>query len=317
MSVSASPASPTSPRDLRRIFRDARRDPELAVLEGLHALKHALRFGAVVARVVVVDPERVRRLAAALAPDVTERVLAGAQVVSPEVFAGLAPQPPSTGVLALAHRPRLDLAVLLADERPAPVVLLEEPANLGNVGSCVRVAAAADVAGVLTTGVHDPWDPAVLRASAGLHFALPVGRIGADALAWLGRHTEGRDDSAGRPGAAAAGRPVGTGDGAGANGPGGEGEAGGGPRPLVAVDPGGEPLHETELPPRAVLAFGGERRGLSEELLDHADRRVRLPMRAGVSSLNLATAVAATLYCGRLGRGGPGTLRDRRGGPLG
>ncbi|MGK7311739.1 MAG: TrmH family RNA methyltransferase, partial [Candidatus Longimicrobiales bacterium M2_2A_002] len=33
-------------------------------------------------------------------------------------------------------------------------------------------------------------------------------------------------------------------------------------------------------------------------LLDRADRRVAIPMRPGVSSLNLATAVAVTLYTG-------------------
>ncbi len=45
-----------------------------------------------------------------------------------------------------------------------------------------------------------------------------------------------------------------------------------------------------------VLAFGTERGGLSPALLARADRRVRIPMRPGVSSLNLATAVAVVLY---------------------
>ena len=52
------------------------------------------------------------------------------------------------------------------------------------------------------------------------------------------------------------------------------------------------------LDPRAILAFGTERDGLSDALLAGAEQRVRLPMRAGVSSLNLATAVAAVLYGG-------------------
>jgi TrmH family RNA methyltransferase len=65
-------------------------------------------------------------------------------------------------------------------------------------------------------------------------------------------------------------------------------------RPLVALDPEGEPLGE--LPARPLLAFGSERRGLSAALLTRADLRVALPMRPGVSSLNLATAVAAVLY---------------------
>ena len=67
-------------------------------------------------------------------------------------------------------------------------------------------------------------------------------------------------------------------------------------RDLVALDPAGEPFAPADLPAAAVLAFGAERDGLSDELLAMAQRRVALPMSAGVSSLNLATAVAATLY---------------------
>ncbi len=246
---------------LKGRFRDARRDPELAVLEGLHALKHALRFGAEVQRIAITQPERLRGLAQALAPDVLERILATAHVVPPEVFATLAPQPPSTGVIAIAQRPPVDAGSLLADPRPAPIVLLERPRDLGNLGACVRVAAAADIAGVLTTGTHDPWDPAAVRGSAGLHYALPVARLAED-------------------------MPT-------------DHESLGG-RPVVALDPDGEELRPTQLSPRAILAFGSERHGLSEGLLSRADALVRLPMREGVSSLNLATSVAALLYAWRL-----------------
>ncbi len=267
--------SRVSTTGLRGVFNDARRDPELAVLEGLHALKHALRFGAQVQCVIVTEPEQVRTLAQALAPDVAEGIFADAQAVSPEVFAALAPQAPSTGVIAIARRRRVDVAALLVDTRPAPIVLLEQPRNLGNLGACVRVAAAADIAGVLTTGIHDPWDPAALRGSAGLHYALPVARLGEDALAGLG---SARRELAGA----------------------GTGAAGEDTRPLVAVDPDGEDLRPDQLPARAILAFGSERQGLSEELLGRADALVRLPMREGVSSLNLATSVAALLYAWRL-----------------
>ena len=259
-SAQADPATPSA--SLKRIFRDARRDPQLAVLEGLHALKHALRFGAQVQRIVTAEPARVRALAGTLAPDVLELMLAGAQTVTPDIFQSLAPQAPTTGVIAIARRPAVDPDALLGDARPAPLVLLERPQDLGNIGACVRVSAAADIAGVLTTGIHDPWDPAALRGSAGLHFALPVARLGEDALDRIG--------------------------------------SAGDRRPLVAVDPGGEELRPVRLSPRAILAFGAERRGLSEQLLGRADMLVRLPMREGVSSLNLATSVAALLYGWRL-----------------
>jgi len=205
-------------------------------LEGFHAIKHALRFGADV-REIRGDPEELERLAATLAPD-----LAGRFVVTHV----------QKEAVAMATRPEIDLAAVLNDTRP--IVLLEEPRSLANMGACVRVAAAADVAAVLTTGHSDPWHPHALRGAAGLHFALPVARI--DALP----ETD---------------------------------------RPLVAVDPLGQDYNGT-LPERAILAFGAERYGLSGALLDRAHARIRIPMREGVSSLNLATSVAAVLYAWRL-----------------
>ncbi len=266
---------PLSAAALRRVFREARRDPELAVLEGLHALKHALRFDAQIERVVLSEPERVRALAQAVAPDVLGALPQCTQTVAPDVFATLAPQPPATGVIALARRPPYEVTALLHEARAAPIVLLERPRDLGNMGACVRVAAAVEAAGVLTTGTHDPWDPAALRGGAGLHFALPVAHLDERALGSL---TAGPDAGAGESRL----KPSHHG------------------RPLIAVDPEGEPFAPAAMSPRAILAFGGERRGLSPELLARADTRVSLPMRAGVSSLNLATSVAALLYSWRL-----------------
>jgi TrmH family RNA methyltransferase len=55
-----------------------------------------------------------------------------------------------------------------------------------------------------------------------------------------------------------------------------------------------------------VLAFGTERHGLSSELRARCDRIVALPMRAGVSSMNLATSVSATLLSWRMAQGWTG-----------
>ena len=73
-------------------------------------------------------------------------------------------------------------------------------------------------------------------------------------------------------------------------------------RPLVAVEPDGDPFVPGDLPARSLLAFGGERHGLSDELSARAELRIGIPMRAGVSSLNLATSVAAVLFAWRLSR---------------
>ncbi len=236
-------------------FRKARRDPELTVIEGFHALKHALRFGAALVEAVAVDPDALEALARELAPDLAGQLAGRVETIAPADLADLAPLMPRTGVVAIARRPPVDLAAVLADPRPAPVVLLEQPKNMGNIGACIRVAAAADAAAVLTTGENDPWYPDAVRGAAGLHFALPVTSI--EAL------------------------PASD-------------------RPLLAIDPEGEDLRPGGLPKRAVLAFGTERHGISAELLERADARVAIPMRAGVSSLNLATSVAVTLFAMRL-----------------
>ncbi len=242
-------------------FGRARRDPGLAVLEGFHPVKHALRFGAELELLVTRDAAELERLAGQLAPELRDQLAVLAREVPGEVFEQLAPMTPTTGVIALAPRSVADIGALLRTPRGAPIVLLEDPRDLGNMGACVRVSAAGDAAGVLTTGSHDPWSPDALRGAAGLHYALPVARLG------------GLDDLA------ATGRP------------------------LLALDPDGEDLDPAALDPDAILAFGTERQGLSDALLERADARIAIPMRPGVSSLNLATSVAAVLFAWRLSGG--------------
>jgi TrmH family RNA methyltransferase len=239
--------------DVADRFRAARRDLSLVVLEGFHAFKHALRFGAGIESAICTDPDAVGRLAAELAPDLAGLMPPLLQVVSTAHFAASVPGPPPTGVIALARRPDVDPGAILDAASPEPAVLLDRPKHLGNIGAVVRVAAAAGAAGVLTTGDRDPWHPTAVRGSAGLHFAVPVARI------------ETLDP---------------------------------GSRPLVAVAPTGTPLPEARIPDAALLAFGSERHGLGRELAARAECRIAIPMRPGVSSLNLATAVAVVLYAG-------------------
>jgi TrmH family RNA methyltransferase len=225
----------------------ARRSSEFVVLEGFHAIKHAIRFGGEVLGAWTADPDGVADLVQRLAPDVHIPV----EVVDLEALRRVVPR---GQIVAVARRPiQPDPEAVLAG--PGHVVVLEDPRHLGNLGAVIRVAAAAGAGGVMTTGRQNPWHPDAIRGSAGLHFGVPVHHI----------------------------RAVRTGD-----------------RELVALDPAGEPLAPAAIPAAAVLAFGAERSGLSDELLEKAQRRVALPMSPGVSSLNLATAVAATLYALKL-----------------
>lgn len=238
-------------------FRSARGDQSLAVLEGFHPLKHAIRFGAELIEVVALDAAELEQMAASFAPDIALGLHNCIQEVSASVFETLAPVPPPTGVIALARRPAVSLTNILNGPAPSPVVLLENPRNLLNIGAAVRVAAAAGAAGVITTGPQDPWHPAALIAGVGLQYALPVTRTTILPVC---------------------------------------------DRSLVAMDPGGDPLQQGSIPANAILAFGAEREGLSRAIMTSADLCFSIPMCAGVSSLNLATAVAVVLYSWRFGR---------------
>ena len=232
-------------------FRQARRDTALAVMDGLHAVKHGLRFGAETLEIVSPDADAALNLTAEVAPDIRLRLAAELAQVSEDDFRRLSPVPPDTGVIAIARRPPVSAADALRGPADLPVVLLENPRNPFNIGAAVRVAAAAGAAGLLVTGQQDPWHPAAIVSAAGLQFALPVARA------------DGIPD---------------------------------GQRPVIAVDPQGEPMPWGGVPPGAILAFGTERHGASRELLSRASRRLSIPMTPGVSSLNLATSVAVALY---------------------
>ncbi len=226
--------------------RSARRSSDRVLLEGVHAFKHARRFGADVEVVVTPDRSAVTTLLAQLAPDVP--VPEDVVEVDPATWAQLTggrelPSP----CLAVARRPQHTAVEVLSSR--GRVVVLESPRHLGNLGAVIRVAAAANAGGVLVIGEADPWHPTAVRAAAGLQFALGVAR--ADAL------------------------PATT-------------------RPVLAVDADGDPEHG--VPEDAVLLLGTERGGLTPQLRERADGHVAIPMRAGVSSLNLATAAAVVLF---------------------
>ncbi|MFK0218669.1 TrmH family RNA methyltransferase [Streptomyces vinaceus] len=233
-----------------RQWRETAEREDLVLLDGFHALKHALRFGAEVRMVVADDPGAVRALAAELAPDVEGEV---ARLVRGGRLKELVARVHPTGVAALAVRPDRTEARARLDRQPrtAPVVLLDNPRNLGNVGAVVRLAAGFGATGVVTRGDLDPWHPNVVRAGAGLHYATTVDRVDIDTM------------------------PAG---------------------PVYALDPEGEDIRALRLPDDAVLAFGSERHGISPELRERADHLVSLPMRPQVSSYNLATSVAMTLF---------------------
>lgn len=231
------------------LFQRSRNNNATAVIEGVQAIKHAARFKAEFEQIITYDISYVEKLLQEVAPDISQKVLSRIEEVPEATFQRLSPQPPRTKLIALARRKHYRLADIAPKK---PVIFLEDPRDLENIGAVIRVSAAAAAGAVVISGSADVWHPAVVRGAAGLQYAIPVLN---DSLETTLQN-----------------------------------------RPVVSLDPTGEPLTKDCIPPGAVLVFGTERHGISQKLLEKSGQILRLPMKKGVSSLNLATSVAATLY---------------------
>lgn len=244
-------------KQLPEQFYAARHDENLVILEGFHAVKHAVRFGAKIVSAVTFARADVLSLVARHAPESRDMFGTLLQNISQDTYFRLAPRPPRTGVIAIAHRPHYALVDM--EKSNAPIVLVDDARDLDNLGACVRVAAGYGAAGVIAAGATDPWKPACLRGSTGLHFALPVVHYQQK------RHL---------------------------------GEVCALNRPLYVFDENGEDMKDVTILSKSIVVFGSERAGVSNALKVRAQKVLRIPMQENVSSLNLATSVAAGLYGG-------------------
>jgi TrmH family RNA methyltransferase len=189
--------------------------------------------------------------------------------VSRAVLERLADSATPQHILAFARRRDLPVSEILS--RAGPVLFLFGIQDPGNLGAIVRVAEAAGAAGVAAAaGTADFFHPRAVRGSAGSVLRIPVsGKVAFEAFA-----TDAR----------AAGRPI-------------EG----------AVAAGGEDPLRSPPADNAVLVIGAEGPGLPAGAYRWLDRRLTIPMRAPVDSLNAAVAAALLLYARPRAGGHPGT----------
>ena len=141
----------------------------------------------------------------------------------------------------------------------ALTVLCQGVEKPGNLGAMLRTADAAGVEAVIAADPVTDWgNPNLVRASKGTVFSVPVASDStAQTLAWLDAH----------------------------------GIA------LVATTPDTDLDHtEVDYTGPVAIAVGAEKYGLTDEVLEHAAYRVRIPMVGKANSLNVATSAAIVIY---------------------
>lgn len=241
-----------------------RREQGLVLLEGTHLVQEVIRLKLVPSDLLTSELLATEAwlsshtdLVEALSPAVT------IQPVGQEVLEAVATTAHPDGVV-------LTLATAALQAPPDGqefVLVLDTLQDPGNLGTLMRTALAAGVDGLWLADGADPFQPKVLRASAGAALALPIERMDRSAL--LQRLIT----------AAARGLQL-----------------------VAAVPPGADLDGEQPVPywhldwtkPTALL-LGQEGAGLAPELQALASHRITIPHSAAVESLNVAVSAAPLL----------------------
>jgi TrmH family RNA methyltransferase len=175
------------------------------------------------------------------------------------VLASLSDTVTPQGIIVVAERPVHTLEAAMS--RPGPLLVgMDRVQDPGNFGTLVRTAEAAGATGIIALpGSADAFSPKSLRSAMGSAFRLPIvtALAAADVLAACRQH--------GIHSVAACGT--------------------------------GETLHYAyDWRQPTLLWLGNEGRGVDATLLQTSTARLRIPLQAGVESLNVASAGAAMLF---------------------
>jgi TrmH family RNA methyltransferase len=235
-----------------------RREQDRLLLEGTHLLQEVLRLG-LTPDLLLATPDWLERHPALLAacPAAMRRVT----VAEPVLEAVATTDHPDGVVLTLPPPP------LPAPGRARFVLVLDRLQDPGNLGTLLRTALAAGIEEVWLAGGADPFQPKVLRASAGAALALPCRRH-PDRDALVEGLTQAR-------------------------------EAGLQLVATVVPDQAGHgevlPYWELDWCRPTALLLGNEGAGLDPALQALASERVTIPHDRRVESLNVAVAAAPLL----------------------
>ena len=252
-----SAANPTL-KMLRALDRKkTRNENNLFLVEGARHLREALDRGWEIALLTTSEDGLARDTTRTLIADAMAKGARGLQV-SPRLLSQIA-RKDNPQALVGAVRPRMTGLEAAIDQAGRTVLALFEVRDPGNLGTLMRTADCAGLSTILLLGdCCDPFSVEAVRASMGSLFPLTLATATPDS---------------GLQALSKAGFET------------------------VAASINGTGSH-TELawPGRAAILMGNEQAGLPSDVEARCDHLVRIPMRPGADSLNLANAGALMIY---------------------
>ena len=243
-------------KELRKAF--ARGEPTsdgYCAVEGTRILEEAIRSG--LRFRAVFFSQSAENKAERLLPQIGEHV--ETLLLPDKLFATAVPSESPQGVAALVRWKEFSLDDVLAKAKSRPLLAIAGVQDPGNLGTILRSADAFDAAGVvLGEGTVSPFNPKVVRASAGSVFRLPLARTKLNhAVARF------RED---------------------------------GLRLIGTSSHKGVPLNQAKLDGPLVIFIGSEGAGLPRDLVSQMDELVVIPHSPRVESVNAGVAASIVLY---------------------
>jgi len=181
-------------------------------------------------------------------------------VVSKNLYDQIAQTETSQGIVAVVKKRSYTESEFFDRCKAGNILVLDRLQDPGNIGTMIRTADAAGYKGVIVIkGTGDVFSPKVVRAAAGSLFRLPVlfADTAAEALTVMKSHG----------------------------------------KKIVSTCFEAEADYFTvDMKNDVALIIGNEGGGLSQEWIDGADIRVKIPMEGTVDSLNAAVAAGIIMY---------------------
>jgi TrmH family RNA methyltransferase len=224
-------------------------------IEGVRVIEEAIRSGLRFHSVFFSASGE--KLAERLLPQIGPHV--ETLILPDTLFAGMVASETPQGVAALVRYPQKSVADVLKRAESGPVVVVAGLQDPGNLGTIVRSAEAFGAAGVvLGNGTVSPFNPKVVRGTAGSIFRLPMAQGKTPEIVSQLRA--------------------------------------GGVRLVATSSHKGVPLPEADWSLPLAVLVGGEGAGVSKDLLGKADEVVAIPHNPLVESLNAGVAASIVLY---------------------
>lgn len=181
------------------------------------------------------------------------------EVLSDKLFRELSDTVTPQGILAVVQMPYYDKEILMFSEEAA-LLCLEDIQDPGNLGTMVRTAEGAGMAGiVLSKGCVDLFNPKVVRSTMGALFRVPfyicddfaeeLEQMKKNGFTLYAAHLKGTCD-----------------------------------------------YTEVDYKGRTAILIGNEANGLTEETSELAQKLVKIPMEGQLESLNAAVSAALLMY---------------------